>query len=76
VLVGAVAMLLPAQLVVTVSRGAVAGRLGWIIALIAGSVAGLLVYLIAQLLLRSPELRWSWTELRRTGPAPSDEAGS
>lgn len=76
VLVGAVAMVLPVQLVVTVSRDVVAGRPGWILALIAGSVAGLLVYLIAQLLLRSPELRWLWAGLRRSGPAPSDEAWS
>jgi putative peptidoglycan lipid II flippase len=71
VLVCAAVMVPPVRLVVAASRDLVPGRPGWILALVAGSVAGVIVYLVAHLTIRSPELRSLRSALRRPERAPS-----
>lgn len=72
----AVAMLLPVQIVLTVARDAVPGRTGWVLALVGGSAAGLLAYVLVQLLVRSAELRWLWSGLRHSAAHAPKEVRS
>ena len=62
-------MLVPVEIVLAVAHDVAPGRAGWVLALVIGTVAGLLVYLLAHLLLRSVELSWLRSSLRRTGAA-------
>ena len=48
-------MLVPVEIVLAVAHDVAPGRAGWVLALVIGTVAGLLVYLLAHLLLRSVE---------------------
>jgi putative peptidoglycan lipid II flippase len=68
-LVCALAMSVPVQIVLHGARDVAPGRAGWVLALVGGSVIGVLVYVLAHLLLRSSELRWLRSSLRRTAPA-------
>ena len=74
VLVGAVVMVVPVWIVLSIARDAAPGRIGWVLALVAGSFVGLLTYVVAQLLLRSRELMWLRSGLRRATPASPEEA--
>jgi putative peptidoglycan lipid II flippase len=73
VLIGAVAMFVPVRVVLPIARDAAPGRTGWVLALVVGSSVGLLTYVVAQLLLRSRELRWLRSGFRRGAPAAPKE---
>lgn len=70
-LTGSLVMLLPVQLVMSTTRDVVPGRAGWVVALTISSLTGLLAYVCTQLLLRSPELAWLRSDLRRAPTAPN-----
>jgi putative peptidoglycan lipid II flippase len=74
VLVGALVMLVPVWTVVPLAHHAEPGRTGWALGLAAGSVVGLLTYLVVEVLLRSHELGWLRSGVRRAAPAPPTEA--
>jgi putative peptidoglycan lipid II flippase len=56
--IGTTAMIGPVLLSAGAMTSNVPGRLGWTLALVVGSVTGLLVFGLAQGLMRSPELAW------------------
>jgi putative peptidoglycan lipid II flippase len=58
VCVGAAAMVGPVLLSAGAMTANVPGRLGWTLAVVVGSLTGLLVFGLAQGLMRSPELAW------------------
>jgi putative peptidoglycan lipid II flippase len=69
IVVGAVAMLPLVLVVVLTVPYVVPGRLGSLLAVLVGSVAGAVAFLGSQTLLRAPELSWLRSGLRtRTGP--------
>jgi hypothetical protein len=58
VCVGTAAMVGPVLLSAGAMTANVPGRLGWTLAVVVGSLTGLLVFGLAQGLMRSPELAW------------------
>jgi putative peptidoglycan lipid II flippase len=70
---GALAMSLPVVVVAAVVPAGVPGRAGTVLALLAGSLVGLVVYLAVQLALRSPELAALRSGVRRTPDAQPAE---
>jgi putative peptidoglycan lipid II flippase len=58
VCIGAAAMVGPVLLVADAITAPGSGRLGWTLALVVGSLTGLVVFGLAQALMRSPELGW------------------
>jgi putative peptidoglycan lipid II flippase len=56
--IGSAAMIAPVLLSTRAVTANVPGRLGWTLALVAGSLTGLLVFGLTQILMRSPELAW------------------
>jgi putative peptidoglycan lipid II flippase len=72
---GALAMSLPVLAVATLVTEGVAGRAGVVLTLVLAGLVGLVVYLAAQLALRSPELAALRQGVRRTpGALPAEEA--
>ena len=55
---GVVVMLLPVYAVTALSRDVAPGRAGWGLALIGGSLVGVLSFALAEALFHSPELSW------------------
>lgn len=73
-LVGGVVMFVPVRAAMVLARDAAPGSGGWALALVAAAGVGVPAYVVTQLLLRSPELTWLRSGLRRgTAPTP-DEA--
>ena len=70
---GALAMSLPVLVVADVVPAGLPGRAGTVLALLVGSLVGLVVYLAVQLLLRSPELASLRSGVRRTPHAQPAE---
>jgi putative peptidoglycan lipid II flippase len=70
---GALAMSVPVLLVAEVVPAGVPGRAGVVLALLVGSLVGLVVYLAVQLALRSPELAALRSGVRRTPDAQPAE---
>jgi putative peptidoglycan lipid II flippase len=66
VCLGAAAMVGPVVLVAGALTANVAGRTGWMLALIVGSLTGIVVFGLAQALMRSPELAWLKEGVGRT----------
>jgi putative peptidoglycan lipid II flippase len=66
VCIGAAAMVGPVLLVSGTLTANVAGRAGWTLALVVGSLTGLVVFGVAQALMRSPELAWLREGVGRT----------
>ena len=58
VFIGVGIMLLPVYGVVALARDAAPGRTGWGLAVVAGSLVGVLTYAGAQAVFRAPELTW------------------
>jgi putative peptidoglycan lipid II flippase len=58
VLAGTGLMLVPVYAVTSLSRVALPGRAGWALAVVGGSLVGLITYIAAQALAHAPELSW------------------
>ena len=73
--VGIAVMAVPVKLVTVVLVDSLPGRGGDALALALGSLTGIVVYLVVERLLRSPELAWwvSGLRRRRTPEPPAEE---
>ena len=71
--VGIAAMAVPVRLLALLLTNALPGRVGDALALTVGSVVGLVVYVAVERLLRSPELAW-WVSGLRRRRTPEPEA--
>ncbi len=72
ILLGAAVMVLPVELAVHLLTSVLDGRMGWVLALAGGTVAGLVSYLAFHALARSPELGWFLSGTRRRAAAVPD----
>jgi peptidoglycan biosynthesis protein MviN/MurJ (putative lipid II flippase) len=74
VLTGVGVMLLPVYGATALARDVAPGRTGWALAVVAGSLVGVLTYGLAQALFRAPELSWLRHGVGRRALDPSTEA--